>query len=354
MLPTHEDGFTGSPALWFDDNEFLAQTCADLSKKDHDYYYSSYSSFYIHEEMLKDKHRTRTYQRAIEESPNDFKDKIVLDIGCGTGILSIFAARAGAKHVYAIDNAEIALFAREIVKRNGLEDKITVLKGKVEEIELPVKNVDIIISEWMGYFLLYESMLDCVLWARDKYLVKGGKMLPDKIHMYMAAIEDGQYKNQKRTFWNDVYGVNMSCLAPTVMREPLVDVVSSNSIISEIAKIHYIDLCTMKPSDVEFSHAYELKCNYNDKVHGVVAWFDCEFSGLQRSVTLTTSPYFKPTHWKQTVFYTKGDFDVKRDDVIYGSVANRKSHTNFRELDIKISFNHDKSDTHQVNMYKLR
>ena len=58
--------------------------------------------------MLKDTVRTRSYQRAIEENPNDFKDKIVLDIGCGTGILSIFAARAGAKHVYAIENAEIA------------------------------------------------------------------------------------------------------------------------------------------------------------------------------------------------------------------------------------------------------
>ncbi len=69
----------------------------------------------IHEEMLKDTSRTLTYQRGIEGKPMDFKDKIVLDIGCGTGILSIFAARAGAKHVYAIDNAEIALFAQEIV-----------------------------------------------------------------------------------------------------------------------------------------------------------------------------------------------------------------------------------------------
>jgi type I protein arginine methyltransferase len=88
--------------------------------------------------MLKDAVRTRAYQRAIEENPQDFKDKIVLDIGCGTGILSIFAARAGAKHVYAVDNAEIALYAREIVKRNGLTDKITVIKGKMEEITLPV------------------------------------------------------------------------------------------------------------------------------------------------------------------------------------------------------------------------
>lgn len=140
--------------------------------------------------------RTLAYQRAIEQNPNDFKDKIVLDIGAGTGILSIFAARSGAKHVYAIENAEIAHFAVEIIKRNGLSDKITVLKGKMEEIVLPVQEVDIIISEWMGYFLLYESMLDCVLWARDKYLKKDtGKMLPDRAKIFVAAIEDEQYKN---------------------------------------------------------------------------------------------------------------------------------------------------------------
>jgi type I protein arginine methyltransferase len=89
------------------DEEFKKQVCADLSKADHDYYYGSYSSYYIHEEMLKDSVRTRAYMRAIEDNPECFKDKIVLDIGCGTGILSIFAARAGAKHVYAIENAEI-------------------------------------------------------------------------------------------------------------------------------------------------------------------------------------------------------------------------------------------------------
>ena len=50
---------------------------------------------------------------------------------------------------------------------------ITLIKGKIEEIELPVEKVDIIISEWMGYCLLYESMLDTVLFARDKWLVSG-------------------------------------------------------------------------------------------------------------------------------------------------------------------------------------
>lgn len=164
----------------------------DFGARDkHDYYFGSYSSFHIHEEMLKDTVRTRTYQRAIMDNGENFKDKIVMDIGAGTGILSIFAAKAGAKHVYAIEFAEIAVFAKEIVKKNGLQDKITVIKGKMEEITLPVPQVDIIISEWMGYFLLYESMLDSVLWARDKYLAPGGKMLPDRAQLFIAAIEDG-------------------------------------------------------------------------------------------------------------------------------------------------------------------
>lgn len=50
---------------------------------------------------------------------------------------------------------------------------ITILKGKIEEIDLPVLKVDIIVSEWMGYFLLYENMLNTVLFARDKWLVSG-------------------------------------------------------------------------------------------------------------------------------------------------------------------------------------
>jgi len=323
--------------LNFADREFDKKIGIDLSKKEHDYYFGSYSSFYIHEEMLKDTVRTRAYQRAIEENPDDFKDKIVLDIGCGTGILSIFAARAGAKHVYAIENAEIALFAEEIIKKNNLSDKITVIKGKMEEVLLPVQKVDIIISEWMGYFLLYESMLDSVLWARDRYLVKGGKMLPDRAAMFIAGLEDAQFKGEKKAFWEDVYGVNMSCLTPTVMREPLIDVVESRNLITSSSKILELNLCTMKASDVEFSSEYRLKSRYSEKIHALVAWWDCDFSELKNPVRLSTSPEEKSTHWKQVVFYLDSNLSLDVDDVIHGSVANRKSLTNFRELDIKIS-----------------
>lgn len=179
-----------------------------------DYYFESYSHFGIHEDMLKDVVRTKSYENAICKNPHLFKGKTVLDIGCGTGILSMFAARAGAKHVYGIEMAEIStkvLYyqylpkkAKEIIKENGYDNRITVIKGKVEEIELPVEKVDIIISEWMGYFLLYEGMLDSVLYARDKWLNKGGLMFPDRAVIYLSAIEDEQYKSEKLGFWDNV------------------------------------------------------------------------------------------------------------------------------------------------------
>ena len=120
--PSTEQGFTGPSEQWFDDEVYNVprfKATFDGAGK-HDYYFNSYSSHHIHEEMLKDTHRTNTYRTAIEGNKDQFKDKVVLDIGCGTGILSIFAARAGAKHVYAIDAAEIALFAKEIVHKNKL------------------------------------------------------------------------------------------------------------------------------------------------------------------------------------------------------------------------------------------
>ena len=92
------------------------------------------------------------------------------------------------------------------VVKDGEAKVVKVIMETNDFMEIITKVEIIIVVMMVGYFLLYESMLDSVLWARDKYLVKeGGKMLPDKIHMYVAAVEDGSYKQSKKDFWKDVY-----------------------------------------------------------------------------------------------------------------------------------------------------
>lgn len=114
---SEEEEFKGAPEAWFNEAEFNKQfTIAMDYKENPDSYFGSYDHFGIHEEMLKDKVRTQTYMDACLKNAAQFKDKIVLDIGCGTGILSMFAAKAGAKHVYGIDNAGIVEFVWLCVK----------------------------------------------------------------------------------------------------------------------------------------------------------------------------------------------------------------------------------------------
>ena len=139
--------------------------------------------------MLLDTVRTLSYRDAIYQNKHLFHNKTVLDVGCGTGILSLFAARAGAKRVFGVDNSSIAIHAKQVVIDNNLQDIITIIRGKVEEVELPVESVDIIVSEWMGYCLFFESMLDSVLHARDKWLRPGGLIFPDKVKLYVCGIE---------------------------------------------------------------------------------------------------------------------------------------------------------------------
>lgn len=124
----------------------------------------------------------------------------------------MFAAKAGAARVIGIECSNIVEYAKEIVEINKLDHIITIIKGKVEEVELPdgIEKVDIIISEWMGYCLFYESMLDTVLYARDKWLKEDGMLFPDRVTLFVIGIEDRQYKDEKINWWDDVYGFDMS------------------------------------------------------------------------------------------------------------------------------------------------
>ena len=89
----------------------------------------------------------------------------------------------------------------------------------------------------MGYCLLYESMLDTVIHARDKWLKPGGLLFPDKASVYITAIEDREYKEEKINWWDNVYGFDMSAIRNVALYEPLVDVVESKQVVTDSCKL---------------------------------------------------------------------------------------------------------------------
>ncbi|HPF15910.1 MAG TPA: class I SAM-dependent methyltransferase, partial [Planctomycetota bacterium] len=158
-------------------------------------YYSSYADPGVHRLMLMDRVRTDAYRQAIRQLVDE--ESIVLDVGSGTGILSLFAAQAGAKEVHAAEASDMIHMAERIADANSLHGPIRFHKGPVEALELD-KPVSILVSEWMGYFALAECMFESVLIARDKHLAPGGVMVVpvggsvvDQILLRIHKLDDG-------------------------------------------------------------------------------------------------------------------------------------------------------------------
>ncbi|KAH6814837.1 protein arginine methyltransferase 3 [Perilla frutescens var. frutescens] len=298
-------------------------------------YFGAYSSFGIHREMISDKVRTDAYRQALLENPSLLKNAVVMDVGCGTGILSLFAAQAGASRVIAVEASEkMAAVASQIagdnnLLSNGIPSKgsqqngsIEVAQGMVEELDnakhIPPHSVDVLVSEWMGYCLLYESMLTSVLFARDKWLKPGGAILPDTATMFVAGF--GR-EATSLPFWENVYGFNMSCIGQEVVEDatrfPIVDVINSTHIVTNTKVLQTFDLVTMQPKQMDFTAIVELEPesasepnnpadskSETTSCYGVVLWFDTGFTERfcrEKPVNLSTSPYTPSTHWSQTI-----------------------------------------------------
>ena len=164
-------------------------------------YFTAYDDVSVHRLMVRDAARTEAYRRAVLENAHLFKDKVVMDVGAGTGVLSLFAKQAGAKKVYAVEASGMTAVLKEIIELNDEEGVIEVVEGRAEEVDIGNVKVDVMISEWMGFYLLHESMLDSVILAREKHLDEDGIMFPSHATIYAAPVQMEEWVQVRAEIW---------------------------------------------------------------------------------------------------------------------------------------------------------
>ncbi|KAM7509421.1 hypothetical protein LguiA_019874 [Lonicera macranthoides] len=327
-------------------------------------YFCTYAFLYHQKEMLSDRVRMDAYFNSIFKNKTHFLGKTVLDVGTGSGILAIWSAQAGARKVYAVEATKMAEHARELVKANNLQDVIEVIEGSIEDITLPEK-VDVIISEWMGYFLLRESMFDSVICARDRWLKPTGVMYPSRARMWLAPIRSGlgdkkmnDYEGSMddwRYFLNETknyYGVDMSCLTKPYseeqkkyyLRTSLWNNLHPNQVIGTAAMIKEMDCLTVTVEEILSVEASISSTITGDdtRLCGFAGWFDVHFQGNKESpaeeeVELTTAPsQDHTTHWGQQVFLLHPPSRVQQGNIVNIDFSMIRSKENHRLMEVEL------------------
>ncbi|OWA52826.1 Histone-arginine methyltransferase CARMER [Hypsibius exemplaris] len=290
-------------------------------------YFQFYSFLSQQQNMLQDYVRTATYQRAIQMNDVDFRDKVVLDVGAGSGILSFFACQVGAKRVYAVEASSMAAHCEVLVQQNKMQNVVKVVHGKVEEITLPEK-VDIIISEPMGYMLLNERMLETYLHAK-KFLKPNGRMFPTIGDLHIAPFcDEALYMEQlsKANFWYQTafHGIDLSGLREKAFeeyfRQPVVDTFDIR--ISPSGSVKW-SINFEKDNETDLYHI-DIPLSFplvtTGMIHGLAFWFDAAFVGTNATIWLTTAPNQPLTHWYQVRCLLKTPLFGVKGQVLTGRV----------------------------------
>ncbi|CAF0898977.1 unnamed protein product [Adineta steineri] len=298
-----------------------AQTKDDIQDNG---YFATYNHYDIHKDMLQDTVRTESYLQSIKENVDIFRNKIVLDVGCGTGILSMACVKYGhAKMVIAVDMSDMIYDAMAIAKENNIdESKIVFIHGRIEDVTLPVDKVDIIISEWMGYFLLFECMLESIIFARDKYLDKeNGFILPDDFSIHLSGFHSEKLYHEHVGYWSDVYGFEMNTITKNILADGHVMIVPAEDIITSDCCIKNLDVYTCSNEDLSFTYPFTIQVLKSGSISGFICHFDVNFAkNLIQKVHFSTSARATPTHWKQTVFYLPRLYSVQEGEDIHGKI----------------------------------
>lgn len=259
--------------------------------------------------MLTDRVRNLAYRTAIERTVR--KGDVVLDAGTGTGIFAVMAAQAGAKTVYAVEKRPIIAIARDVARKNGVDNIIQFIQGDVREIELP-RRVDVIISEMIGYVGLAEGMYELMNAMAARYMKPGGHIIPWRITVFAAPVRHEALYNELM-LRDTVPGVDMSPVRDEIAQNYWVESLESADVAATAAPVLSLDWSRGPARRSEEKEVVYTFVN-DGAVHGLGTWFEAE---LVPGLAFDTAPGAATTHWKQSFFPFRAPLDARAGDRLH-------------------------------------
>lgn len=282
--------------------------------------------------MLSDTARLAAYEAAITAAIRAAgSGAVVVDVGAGTGVLSLIAARAGAARVIAVEANQMAAVASAVAEANGFGSIISVEHGTVEEVISRRPDLhgaaDVVVSEWMGFYLYHEAMLPAVLAARDAFLKPGGALLPCAASLWAAPASFDSLLAAKVTPWGGALrplGFDFTAVAPVaraaLCRGPQVLELPAAELLGPPRRVSLVELRSVDPADLAAIGPVELAwpAVRAGVARGVGLWFDVLFPC---GTVLSTAPAAAATHWRQTAVLLPRDVPVERGAILRGRVG---------------------------------
>lgn len=281
-----------------------------------------------HRTLIADRARNRALFAALKAVIRK-GETVVADIGAGTGVIGLMAARLGAKEVYLYEMAEVAGVAAEILKKNRVHNCHLMPCSSLDMVEPP--RVDVVISETLGNYAFEENMIQTLNDARARHLKPGGTIIPARVRQFVAPVVSARFDQQLRV-WSDV-GVDLG--------------VALDLSFAEAMSLNNIYVRTVKPVDlldggrhaaawdaVDFISGRRNRANRSGEavwtldgdvaVHGFAVWWEADLSS---GVVLSTAPDAPPTHWEQLYFPLMTPIACQRSDKLSVSLRSRSSDT---------------------------
>jgi hypothetical protein len=249
----------------------------------------SYLDVSTHKDMLRDVVRTSAYAEAIRAAVKP--GQRVIDFGSGTGVLAIFAARAGAD-VDAIERTAMVRHAREIARRSGCPS-IRFHHADHESFR-GEGRADIIVSEWMGHAVFYESMLEPLIALRQRWLAPGGVMLPARVDLACALVNDEELYEDGSFLERGPYGIDFGPIASLPLQQSRLVTLEEHQIASPSCALGSLDMLRIERTPGRL--AGTLVPASDGPAFGLLVWFEAE---LVLGITLGTGPHHPLTHWRQ-------------------------------------------------------